>query len=356
MEYKEKKEEVKKYFKNNELVMISMNDYASTSIIGRNILSYLEQQIKDGLKVDASFLTLNKAEHINLMLEYNLTIEEIKLAQALSIYDGIEHLLEEREITKHTDFLLDTTDSILKKMFKPNEIDKYIGISDLIRSTKTPIVIHSTGSNDLMRILGTNPYVIDKTYSERKVKATYKEAKEKARDPKTIRIIMDDIDKNFHNILSLNPNTMLVSLGLYIPEILKQRKYQSFRKLILNYNRALRELCSSYSAMYINTDSIKNRTPKTLSDFNLSKSGQKKLAKAIVEELYTYLTRFEITNLDLEEDITYRKEEDLTSYYIDKLTKINSDDISNERKVEQAVEAVREKRILEKVLKMRKNQ
>ena len=356
MQYKEKRKVVQEHFKNENLVMINMNDYAATSLIGKNILSYLQEQIGTGLKLNASFLSLNKAEHINLMLEYNLTVEEIKLAQALSMYSSIETLLEQKgKDSRAKDVFLDATDTVLKKMFKPTEMDKYIGISDLIKSTTSPIIIHSTGANDLMRILGTNPYQIDRDFSNRENSGVFEEAKKKARDPKTVRIVLDEVDKNFRNILTLNPNSMMVSLGLYIPEVLKQKKYKDFRNLIYRYNYALKELCSSYNTKYVDTVSIKNRTIKSPKDFNLSQQGQKELAKAIVEELYAYLTGLPVINLDLDEQIEYRTSLDLKSYYIDKLNSINSSSASKERKSELALERIKEKRILEKVLQTRKN-
>lgn len=351
MEYREKRESVREYFKEKEFVMIEMNDKTTNKALERSVLSYLKGQIEDCLTVDASFMTLNRAEHINLMLEYDLTLEEIRLAQALSIYDSIEKKLEDKKNTEEKDLLLDVSYSVLKRMAKSKEIDKYIGISDLIKIIKTPLIIHSTGSSDLTRILGTNPYKIDRDFSARQTSSDYKEALKRARDPKTIKIVMDDIEKNFENILALNQNSIIVSLGLCVPDAFKKRKYRSFKELIVMYNQALKELCNSYDVLYINQEKINTGTKS----FKLSSKNRKKLAETIVSELYKYLEQVQILNLNIDDDIIHRTPENVTDYCIERLVEINETDFLPRRKVDLALEAIKERAIYEKVLDIRKN-
>lgn len=281
-------EDVKDFYNDNELVLIGMNDYANTSILFKNILKYIEEEIEQtGLLINAASLTLNKVEHMNLMLEHNLSVSEIKIAQLLSIYDGISNLFLETLGEKGKNAI----DKVLKERVSsvalkyPTEMDDRINITDIIHEAKAPIIIHSTGANNLMRTLGTNPYTIKKYFE--KDCSKYQYAYQKAYDPKTISEVIKEVEKSFENIIAINPNAIIFSLGLYIQKVFKN--HPGFVDLITEYNERLEKLCDEYLVTYVDTASICKFYENKLIDFNLSRNGQKALAKTIVCELQHYL-------------------------------------------------------------------
>lgn len=281
--YEEIRRALHQYYESHELVMVGMNDYAN----GKHLLNMLKKEINAAcLTVDAGSLTLNKSEHMDIMLGYNLTLEEIKIARLLALHDGISNFFRENMDPKTHDKI---EASILTPLFNPAKVKTSvldrIGISDLIRGVNSPIIIHSTGANNLMKILGTNPYVLNKDEKNKNIDGKFYYALVKATDPKTIRIVLDGVERNFDNILTINPDAKIFSLGLYLQKIFLNGKYKEFRDMILSYNDALEKLCEQYKVKYIDTFVSGMRYPNHGIDFNLSKNAQLDVARMIVESL-----------------------------------------------------------------------
>ncbi len=295
------------YYSDHEFVLIGMNDYANNSIFFKNILGYIADEINQSvLSIDAASLTLNKAEHINIMLENNLSIEEIKIAKLLSVYDGICNLFMERSLEgkkeKVDQFLSSKLDTLIKKTVEPN--DKYLNISTIMEQTQAPIIIHSTGANNLMRTLGTNPYTLKKDYENRELNSNYYYALMRAECPNTIKEVINKVERNFDTILAINPNSIIFSLGLYVQKILKEERFKEFKNLILEYNACLKDLCDKYKVHYIETMQFGNSYENGVVDFNLSKKAQQEIAKTIAEELVNYLHS---VNYDVERKAEWSK-------------------------------------------------
>ena len=316
--YEERRKCVEDFYQDHELLLIGMNDYANSSVVFNSLLKLIEKEINSTvLTVDAGSLTLNKSEHIDITLGYNLTVEEVKIAKLISIYDGVLNFIKERfgkEKAKKIE------QSSLNKLLNPSlvrtsELDK-VGISDLIRGTSMPLIIHSTGANNLMRVLGTNPYVLEHDYKTRNTNLQFYYSLGKASSDKTVHMVIDGVKSNFENIYTLNPNSRIFSLGLYMPKIFRKERYKEFRELILRYNEALEKLCAEYDVSYIETINKGNTHPNHLIDFNLSLRAQKEIAKMIVQELFIYLdvVRFEPEYKEIK-PIKYENKENLVSAY-----------------------------------------
>lgn len=344
--YEQRRKKVEEFYQKNPLVLIGMNDYANSSFLTSSLLKMIEKEINAAsLTIDAGSLTLNKSEHIDIMLGYNLTLEEIKIAQFISLHDGISNLIKENFGSK-TQSKID--ESILKPLFNPihaksSEMEK-MGISDLIKISDAPLIIHSTGANNLMRILGENPYTLESDCKNKRNK--YTRAIMKALDENTIPVVLDGIKRNFENIYALNPNAQIFSLGLYLQKVFKKEKYQIFRSLILKYNEELEKLCAQYNVSYIETMNHGDKHQNHLIDFNLSKKGQQELARYIVQEIFLYLDSVKFQPIYKENDkkINYASKEDIVSgyeKYLDDPTNIDKS-LKEERE--------REKKIYEKTL------
>lgn len=317
--YEERRKKVEEYYQNHSLVLIGMNDYANSSFLTNSLLKLIEKEINVAtLNIDAGSLTLNKSEHIDIMLGYNLTLEEIEIARLISLHDGISNFIRET-FGENTQQKVD--DKLLNKVFNPAFVKSpsvpNLGISDLIKQVESPIIIHSTGANNLMRILGTNPYVIEHDYKEEGKTHKYSYALMKALEKRTIPTVLDGVKRNFENIYALNPNAQIYSLGLYLQKVFKKEKFKDFKELILRYNEELEKLCCEYSVSYIETMNHGNKHENHLIDFNLSRKGQESLAKSIIEEMFLYLDMVDFKPQYKENNINpiYGSKEELIDKY-----------------------------------------
>lgn len=334
--YEERRKKVEEFYQNNPLVLIGMNDYAHSSFLTNNLLKMIAKEIKaKGLTIDAGSLTLNKSEHIDIMLGFNLTLEEIKIAQLISLHDGISNFIKENVGVK-TQKKLDNV--ILKHVFNPthaktNQMDK-IGISDLIKNSDAPLIIHSTGANNLMRILGENPYKLESDYKNNTLK--YISAVIKASRESTVSYVLDGIKRNFENIYTLNPNAQIFYLGLGLQKVLKKEQFQMFKSLILTYNKELEKLCSKYNVNYIETLNYENQK-----ESNLSEKSQQELVRYIVEELFSCLEELELEPKKKEhnKEIVYYEKEEIPSRYKGFLNdyKVTDMQLKEERRREQKI-------------------
>lgn len=317
--YEERRKAVESFYQTHPLVLIGMNDYANSSFLTNSLLKRIEKEINAAsLTIDAGSLTLNKSEHIDVMLGYNLTLEEIRIARLISLHDGISNLIGESLGSKAQSGI---DRAILNPLFNPKHAKEMprIGISDLIQDSETPIIIHSTGANNLMRIVGANPYTIERDYKNKRNNHKYKYARMKAMDEKTVTVVLDGIKRNFENIYKLNPDAQIFSLGLYLQKVFKKEKFRDFKELILRYNEALEKLCVEYNVAYIETMNPGNEHQNHFIDFNLSKRGQEELAKAIVKELYIYLdsVKFEPKHKENTPAVKYYEKDSLINAYQD---------------------------------------
>ena len=114
---------------------------------------------------------------------------------------------------------------ISRKLRKPCDEDKNIRLTDTLRDSKEPIVIYSSGANDLMRECWNNPLKIKKDYE--KQYAAYKYAVDKL-NASTVNRVLDRVDKNFNNILSINDKADIFALGLYIPKSMQGDEMEVF--------------------------------------------------------------------------------------------------------------------------------
>ena len=164
--------------------------------------------------------------------------------------------------------------------------DANIHLTTDLKDSKEPIVIYSSGVNNLMREVGNNPFSISKDYKDRDKRPNYNYTLEKVNNPNTLNKVMDGIDKNFYNLLSINDRSDIFALGSYTPASLRSEDMKIFQDLILAYNERLTSLCNSYHITYINTNEIGNRYNNSKANFHINTKGQIALAETILESIY----------------------------------------------------------------------
>ncbi len=232
--------------------------------------------------INAFSLTINKTEHIDYFKKNNLSVEEIKLSQIYSAISAFSKVMTDLGFPK----FFGKIGNIYRLIYNINERDKNIRISSLLKYSKEPVVICSSGVNDLMREIGANPFGIKKDYKYREIKPNYYYTLEKTSDPKTLENVMESIEKNYNSILSINDKTDIYTLGAYVPKSLQKNEMNIFRDLAISYNENLQDLCNQYGITFINTDEIGKEFIKSKNNFHISSTGHSMLANYILSYMY----------------------------------------------------------------------
>ena len=286
---KEKLDQIIDYYKQDGLAIIGLNDSQgvdTTSFVKKGLLEFLADSLTSKelspIVIDAFSLLINKTEHIDYILDSNLSVEEIKKSQVYSAVEAFTKAMEDMNLPEQ----LGKIGYIYKGIYRPKQGDEKILISDTLFESKEPLVIYSSGTNNLMREVANNPFNIIKDYKQRNIKPNYYYTLGKAEDPATLKTVIDGIERNFDHILSINGKADIYSLGAYAPKSLQKDSMTVFRELIDRYNAALEGLCNNYHVTYVNTNFIGQEFNNSTINFHVSRSGHHALANFILNSIY----------------------------------------------------------------------
>lgn len=351
------------YYKEKGLLIVGLNDSqgvnTTSTFFKKGLLEYLAVALtKEEFTpevINAFSLTMNKTEHIDYFLNNNLSLEEIKLSQIYSVISALEKVAKDIGLPK----VLGQIGNIYRLIYTPKQGDENIKITESLRQTEEPVMIYSSGVNDLMREVGANPFGIKAMYKARDKKPNYYYTLEKTKNPSTLLKVMGSIEKNYINILDINPNTDIYTLGAYIPASLRKEEMNIFRELVIAYNEALSTLCKQYGITFVDTEKFGKKYNNSENNFHISTAGHNALANYILELMYQNkilsesknlpMTYYEISNkgsegimdsLSYDYGQSWRKAEELCGY-------------PKERELAIAEEHKREIEIFEKVYQKR---
>ena len=286
----EKLKQLQNYYKDKETLLIGMNDSQGVNVNStfwkKGLLDYIADAIKtEGLSnevINAFSLTMNKTEHIDYFLKNNLSIEEIKLSQIYSTISALEKLMTDLGLPKK----LGTIGNVSKLLYKPTSGDKEKRISTLLKNTEEPIMIYSSGVNNLMREVGSNPFAIKNDYKQRNKKPNYYYTLAKTENPRTLKKVINSIERNYENILDINPKTDIYTLGAYIPKALTKEELKIFKELVLKYNEELERISKEYQITFIDTEEVGKKYNQSSNNFHISSAGHNALANYILHCMY----------------------------------------------------------------------
>lgn len=268
---------------------------------------YLEEELNARV-IDASSLRFNKVCHINMLLDNNLSIEEMKELNSEGAYYAFKKFAKDNGLSIFGGLFGNVGECIYGDSIDEN--DSYAHISDLIKECDKPIVIFSSGANDLMFLLNANPNSIGDEESNK-----YKYAQKLLKDPNTIDNIISNIECTLYKIVSINPNSRIFVLSLYTPNSLES---DLFKQAIEEYNNKLKGLCEKYGYCYIDETEIADVYGKD-NDFHIDVVGHKKLASLLIDEIANNLYE------DTKEKSYYTYDNDgISGYYYDLLKEINN--------------------------------
>lgn len=277
------------YYKQDGLAIVGLNDSQgvdTTSFLKKGLLEFLADSLSSKdfspTVIDAFSLLINKTEHVDYILQSNLSVEEIKRSQVYSAVEALTKAMVDMHLPKS----FGKIGYAYKTIYHPKKGDKEIFISDTLYTAKEPLVIYSSGTNNLMREIANNPFNIIKDYKQKDIKPNYNYTVEKAKDPKTLKAVMDGIERNFDHILYINSKADIYSLGAYAPKSLQSDSMVIFRELIDKYNAMMEDLCKSYHVTFVNTNLIGQEFNNSNVNFHISRSGHHALANYILNSIY----------------------------------------------------------------------
>lgn len=278
------------YYKDKGLTIIGLNDSqgvnTTSTFFKKGLLEYLAYALtSDELTPDvinAFSLTMNKTEHIDYFLKNNLSLEEIKLSQIYSVVSALEKVMTDIRLPK----FLGQVGNAYRLIYTPRQGDEKIKISSSLKQSPEPVLIYSSGVNDLMREVGANPFGIKKDYKLRDKKPNYYYTLEKTSNPDTLKKVISSIERNFDSVLEINGKTDIYTLGAYIPKSLQSNEMNIFRDLVIAYNEELQGLCKKYRITFVNTEEIGKNYNKSNANFHITTAGHNALAEYILDCMY----------------------------------------------------------------------
>ena len=302
----EKIEKLIQYYKDNGLLIVGLNDSqgvnTTSTFFKKGLLEYLAAALtSEELTpevINAFSLTMNKTEHIDYFLKNNLSLEEIKLSQIYSVVSALEKVMTDMGLPK----FLGEVGNVYRLIYTPKKGDEKINISTSLKEAQEPVMIYSSGVNDLMREVGANPFGIKGDYKARDKKPNYYYTLEKTNNPETLKKVIDSIERNYDTILGINSDTDIYTLGAYIPKSLQSKEMDIFRDLVIAYNEELINLCKQYDITFVDTEEVGKKYNNSERNFHISTAGHNALANYILG--YMYHNKFESNNSIERKDIS----------------------------------------------------
>ena len=292
---KDKIKSLIEYYKNKGLLIVGLNDSqgvnVSSTFFRKGLLEYIAAALtSEELTpevINAFSLTMNKTEHIEYLLRNNVSLEEIKLSQVYGAVSALEKVMTDINLPK----FLGNIGNVYKLTHTPKSGDSKIKIATALQEAEEPVMIYSSGVNDLMREVGANPFGIKSDYKNREKKPNYYYTLEKTRNPETLIKVIDSMRRNYDTILGINPDTDVYTLGAYIPKSLQSDEMNIFRDLVIAYNEKLLDLCREYGITFVDTEEVGKKFNKSENNFHITTAGHNNLANYILG--YMYHNKFE---------------------------------------------------------------
>lgn len=294
----QKIEKLINYYKDKGLLIVGLNDSqgvnTTSTFFKKGLLEYLAAALTtEELTpevINAFSLTMNKTEHIDYFLKNNLSLEEIKLSQIYSVISALEKVMTDIGLPK----FIGQIGNAYRLIYTPKKGDENIKISTSLKQVQEPLMIYSSGVNDLMREVGANPFGIKGDYKARDKKPNYYYTLEKTNNTETLKKVIDAIERNYNTVLGINSNTDIYTLGAYIPKSLQSEEMNIFRDLVIAYNEELLNLCNQYGITFVDTEEVGKKYNNSESNFHISTAGHNALANYILG--YMYHNKFELNS------------------------------------------------------------
>lgn len=265
----------------DNLVLVGLNDDRGFNF-QKNILAYMKQTLQSGnydmTVIDAYSMFFNKTRHIDYYLRNNLSLQEIELMKQYGTVNEICHAVGNNSVVRAV------AKVISRHLPNPSSSDKSLKLSDTIKEAKSPIIVYSSGINDIMFQTCINPFSAKGYYFNDKEKYEYAVSRVSgSKGRETMKTLMDGHKSNFDKILGINDGSKICSLGAYLYSD-GQEYDKIFHEFVLAYNEELEKLCKQYGINYVSTRLLED-TKFQNAAFTYFSSVSKILAGEVLKEL-----------------------------------------------------------------------
>jgi hypothetical protein len=197
---------------------------------------------------DAYSMFFNKTRHIDYYLKHNISLEEIELIKKYGTSNEVKHALGDNQIG---DFLGKIASNFIESKFNDVPDKKNFKLSTSIKEATKPIILYSSGINDIMYQSCIDPFSAKGYFKKEKNKYYYALDRVKGDNKeKNMDKIIDGHKSNFEKLLSLNSNSKILALSAYLYSVGEEYD-KPFMDFVILYNERLEKLCKEYQINYI---------------------------------------------------------------------------------------------------------
>ncbi len=295
----------------NEPVIVGLNTFQGinvSSIFSKGLLQQIGEKLSLNMFkpkiIDGCTLMYNKTEHALDFLKSNLSVEEIKELKRQGGVASVRKAMGEMGLLKFF--------KALSKAYvltvRSKEGDKDIKMSSEIRDAERPIVIISTGQNDLMREVQANPFAIRKDYKRRAKDPSFNISAKLVQSVDVSKIV-DKVGKIQDYVHHINPNAIVVVLSSYKPKSLEGKNleeheaFKPFGEMIDEFNERLEESAKEKGSFFVSTDVFEEKEMGVIAGLRANLSGHSALSDKILYAIYN--------GLEVEDKLANNKDREL---------------------------------------------
>jgi hypothetical protein len=362
-----------KSFGENGVALVGLNDTQGTPAfpwqksLFKWILEALNDEHLKPIVIDAFSIIFNKSEHLESYIKHNVSTNDIACANYFGAISAMEKVGRENIPIKCFQKVLNLPIKMSKALYMKDVEGTNHSLTDIIKNTPHVEMILGTGSNDEMRILGSDSITIKKQYKQRHKTTDYSHVYEMATAPKTIPIVIDNIRKNIELILNTKQHygsgsINLYILGQFVPESINKEEMETFRRLVIEFNILLEIMCCEYKINYIDQMKAKDGF-----DAHLKAKDVEIASQNIIDAMYENAVKGTKPIIVPSHNISFPNRgivgvhEDVTGHYLRQLSQVVDakhqigDDDYNYRRAQALLEEREfEKKALEKVIQYTK--
>ena len=231
---------------------------------------------------DCFSLFFNKTYYVESFFKHNIDKKTIRLLQIHGNIMAVKKSMEDYSLPKFISYIRN-----IYRLTYP-KVKNNARLTTELKNSIQPFIIYSSGANDLMKLIGTDPFSIISHYKKRNKEPNFYYSLNQATKYELVDDVVSEIKKNLELINSYNSNARIIVLGAYIPVSLEEKEMKKFRDLIIRYNNALKNACTEYNAIYIDTNEIGKKYSKKKYSFHVSTKGHRELSKIIMDSINLY--------------------------------------------------------------------
>lgn len=147
-------------------VVVSLNDSQGVNIslrLNRQaypglIVQALEDEGANTISHNMSSLLYNKTYHVRMFLKNNISMSENARLQVRGAVAALKKAMSDFKRPR----FIGNIGNLTRIFYRIKKGDKDLGVSDSIENADRPLILYSSGANDLMRIIGSNPASLKK--------------------------------------------------------------------------------------------------------------------------------------------------------------------------------------------------